>query len=285
MQAAQTITKATVSPAGFGVFRSINAVQRDLFEGGGIGKNQRNTQQKYAFRGIDDVLNALSPALVKNGLVIMPEVMERVVTEKPSRNGGILFYVTVKVRYTFISAEDGSSYSVIVYGEAMDSGDKATNKAMSAAYKYMAIQSFAIATEGDNDADYTTHNPQYNQQPPARQQQQPQPVRQLQQQQPQQRPQPTQNNNPRQSMENGPDNDDAWAAAREDEARQASPVINPQQYKNVMQLLHKHDIPEQKFCMGMYIQGVGLLKQFDYEKALRRIDEHAKIIELRKARQ
>ena len=39
----------------------------------------------------------------------------------------------------------------------MDSGDKATNKAMSAAYKYAAMQAFAIPTEGDNDADSTTH--------------------------------------------------------------------------------------------------------------------------------
>lgn len=39
----------------------------------------------------------------------------------------------------------------------MDSGDKATNKAMSAAYKYAAFQAFAIPTEGDNDADGSTH--------------------------------------------------------------------------------------------------------------------------------
>ena len=39
----------------------------------------------------------------------------------------------------------------------MDSGDKATNKAMSAAYKYAALQTFCIPTEGDNDADATTH--------------------------------------------------------------------------------------------------------------------------------
>ena len=42
------------------------------------------------------------------------------------------------------------------YGEAMDSADKSTNKAMSAAYKYMCLQVFCIPTEGDNDADGTT---------------------------------------------------------------------------------------------------------------------------------
>jgi hypothetical protein len=43
-------------------------------------------------------------------------------------------------------------------GEAMDSGDKSSNKAMSAAYKYAAFQAFCIPTEGDNDADATTHD-------------------------------------------------------------------------------------------------------------------------------
>jgi predicted outer membrane protein len=52
---------------------------------------------------------------------------------------------------------DGSSHTIKTYGEAMDSADKATNKAMSAAYKYAAIQSFCIPTEGDHDADKTTH--------------------------------------------------------------------------------------------------------------------------------
>jgi hypothetical protein len=56
-----------------------------------------------------------------------------------------------------VSAEDGSKHTARTFGEAMDSGDKATNKAMSAAYKYMAFQTFAIPTEGDNDADNHTH--------------------------------------------------------------------------------------------------------------------------------
>ena len=39
----------------------------------------------------------------------------------------------------------------------MDSGDKSSNKAMSAAYKYACFLAFAIPTEGDNDADSHTH--------------------------------------------------------------------------------------------------------------------------------
>ena len=77
-------------------------------------------------------------------------------TERKTRNGGALFYVVLKVNYHFASAEDGSKFTVCAYGEAMDSGDKATNKAMSAAYKYACFQAFCIPTE-NVDADAETH--------------------------------------------------------------------------------------------------------------------------------
>ena len=65
--------------------------------------------------------------------------------------------MTVKCEFDFVAAEDGASHCVTVYGEAMDSGDKAKNKAMSAAMKYACLQTFCVPTEGDNDADATTH--------------------------------------------------------------------------------------------------------------------------------
>lgn len=125
----------------------------------GISKARKNTQQGYNFRGIDDVLNALSSALVEAGLLILPRVINRTVTEREAKNGGALFYVTVQVEFDLVSAEDGSKHTVATYGEAMDSADKATNKAMSAAYKYLALLTFCIPTEAspDTDADFTTH--------------------------------------------------------------------------------------------------------------------------------
>ena len=123
----------------------------------GISKDKKNQQQGYSFRGIDDVLNALSPMLAKNNLCILPYVLERECEQRQSKSGGVLFYVTVRVRFDFVSAVDGSKHEVVMCGEAMDSADKATNKAMSAAYKYAAIQAFCIPTEGDNDPDSTTH--------------------------------------------------------------------------------------------------------------------------------
>lgn len=142
---------------GLHVYEAITAVTLEMSKEG-IAKDRKNQQQGYNFRGIDDVYNALSPILSKNKLCIMPKMMERDITERATQKGGVLFYVTVKAEFDFVSAIDGSSHTVITYGEAMDSGDKATNKAMSAAYKYAAFQTFCIPTEGDNDADATTHN-------------------------------------------------------------------------------------------------------------------------------
>ena len=95
--------------------------------------------------------------IAKHGLVILPRCLERQVTERPNKSGGVIFSVTVDAEFDFVSSHDGSKHTVKTYGEAMDSADKATNKAMSAAYKYAAFQTFCIPTEGDNDADATTH--------------------------------------------------------------------------------------------------------------------------------
>ena len=140
------------------VYKSINAVQTELARHG-ISKDRVNQSQGsgYKFRGIDDVYNTLSPLLAKHGLCILPRVLKRECVERASQRGSALFYVTVEVEFDFVCAQDGSKHTIKTFGEAMDSSDKATNKAMSAAYKYAAFQAFAIPTEGDNDADLVTH--------------------------------------------------------------------------------------------------------------------------------
>jgi hypothetical protein len=140
------------------VYKAINAVQAEL-SSVGITKDRRNMQGSgYNFRGIDDVYNAIAPLLASHRLCILPRVLTRECVERASKSGGALFYVTVEVEFDFVSAEDGSKHTVKTFGEAMDSGDKATNKAMSAAYKYAAFQAFSIPTEADNDADAHTHS-------------------------------------------------------------------------------------------------------------------------------
>lgn len=138
------------------VYAAIASVMADIAKEG-IAKGRSNQQQGYKFRGIDDVYNALSPILSAHKLVMLPRVLTRDVIERQTKSGGALFYVTVDMEFTLVCAEDGSNHVIRTYGEAMDSGDKATNKAMSAAYKYAAMQAFCIPTEGDNDADAVTH--------------------------------------------------------------------------------------------------------------------------------
>jgi hypothetical protein len=138
------------------VYQLIALVAADIARQG-ISKDRNNAAQGYKFRGIDDVYNALSPIMSAHGLVILPRIVSRVVTEKTNNKGNVLFYVTVEAEFDFVSSHDGTKHTVKTYGEAMDSGDKATNKAMSAAYKYAAFQTFCIPTEGDNDADAHTH--------------------------------------------------------------------------------------------------------------------------------
>jgi hypothetical protein len=138
------------------VYEKIASVTAELSKIG-ISKDSKNQSQGYAFRGIDAVYGALSPLLSKHGLCILPRVTDRQVIERQNRQGTALFYVTLTVEFDFVAAEDGSKHTVITVGEAMDSGDKASNKAMSAAYKYAAFQAFCIPTEGDNDADSQTH--------------------------------------------------------------------------------------------------------------------------------
>lgn len=142
--------------AAAGVYSKIAAVQAALAKTG-ISKDRKNQQQGYNFRGIDEVYNTLAPLLAEHGLAILPRILSRDLVERKTAKGSPLFYVTVEAEFDFVSADDGSSHTVRTYGEAMDSADKATNKAMSAAYKYAAMMAFAIPTEGDNDADATTH--------------------------------------------------------------------------------------------------------------------------------
>lgn len=118
-----------------------------------VGKDKVNKQQGFKYRSVDDVFNALHPALAKNKVVIIPTVVERQCEEVgKTKNGTAILKVICKVKYD-ICAEDGSRVTSIIYGEGMDMGDKATNKAMAIAYKYLCFQVFCIPTEEMADPD------------------------------------------------------------------------------------------------------------------------------------
>ena len=137
------------------IFEAICGVMADV---GVVKKNKKNTQQNFMYRGIDDVMTALNPAMVKNKVFAVPEVTEEVREERKTQKGGLLFYSRLKITYRFYTT-DGSYVEAKVIGEAMDSGDKATNKAMSIAYKYACFQVFSIPTEDIVEPDGDTPDP------------------------------------------------------------------------------------------------------------------------------
>lgn len=138
------------------IYAAICAVMEDV---GAVTKSKRNTQGAgFMYRGIDDVMNALNPAMAKHKIFTVPEVLEQIREERLSKAGGNLTYSFCKIKYTFY-AEDGSNVEAVVIGEAMDSGDKATNKSMSIAFKYACFQVFCIPTEEMIDPDAETHSP------------------------------------------------------------------------------------------------------------------------------
>lgn len=120
-----------------------------------IGKEKVNKTQGFKYRGIDDVMNAIQPLLAKYKVFITPEVLEQTREERQSTKGGTLIYSICKIKYTFY-AEDGSNVTAITIGEGMDSGDKATNKAMAIAMKYALFQVFCIPTDEMKDPDAET---------------------------------------------------------------------------------------------------------------------------------
>lgn len=135
------------------------AMQKLVEEIGSIGKTRKNPQQGYNFRGIDDCLNNLQPALLKARVFLVPRIVEMSREERASKSGGVLIYTTVKGEYDFVSSEDGSKVTAITFGEGMDSSDKSLNKAMSGALKYAIIQTLSIPTEELIDSERDTHEP------------------------------------------------------------------------------------------------------------------------------
>ena len=137
------------------IYKSIIDVMKKI---NAIGKDSYNKTQNFKYRGIDDVMNELHGALSECGVFVVPEVLEENRSTGKSKNGGDLFYTRQKIRFTFYAA-DGSNVSAVVIGEAMDSGDKASNKALSIGLKYAMLQVFCIPTEDDKDPDEISHEP------------------------------------------------------------------------------------------------------------------------------
>ncbi len=135
------------------IFKQMALIQKSI---DAIGKTSKNQQQGYLFRGINAVYNELSPILKEHEVFMTSEILSTIREERQTARGGTLIYSIIDMRFTF-HATDGSSVSTEVRGEGMDSGDKASNKAMAVAHKYVLTQTFTIAYEGQVDPDSESH--------------------------------------------------------------------------------------------------------------------------------
>lgn len=125
------------------IYAAICGVMEDV---GVVGKSDYNKSQGFKYRSIDAVMNALNPAMIKHKIFCTPEVIEQSREERATAKGGTLIYSVYRMRYRFFTT-DGSYVDAVVVGEGMDSGDKASNKAMAVAFKYACFQTFCIPTE------------------------------------------------------------------------------------------------------------------------------------------
>jgi hypothetical protein len=122
-------------------------------DAGFVAKTGKNASQGFNFRGIDAVVNALAVGMRSSRVVVYPTVLDYQYEQiAVGQNKALVGHVRLEVRYTFTDGVD--SISAVVAGEAMDSGDKATAKAMSVAFRTALLQVFFLPTdEKDPDED------------------------------------------------------------------------------------------------------------------------------------
>lgn len=120
-----------------------------------ITKSEKNQQQGFKFRGIDNVMNELHELFSKNEVFILQEVKEFTTENRPTKSGGTNTFTRATITFRYMTT-DGSFVETTNVGEAADSGDKGMNKAMSIALKYSLLQMFLIPTEEQKDPDAVT---------------------------------------------------------------------------------------------------------------------------------
>jgi len=135
------------------IHTAIIEAMRDIAKTG-IAKLSKNKDQGYNFRGVEDAMNSLSPILIRHGIVVTSTYSDRTETERPTKSGGVMKFVTVKGAFKFAAA-DGSCIVTEAYGEGADTSDKATTKAMSVAFRTALFQQFVVPTMSmDSELDH-----------------------------------------------------------------------------------------------------------------------------------
>lgn len=122
---------------------------------GPVAKRDRNETQRFNFRGIDAVVNAVGPALREHGVVMVPTAGQPTVDSYTTAKGTQMTHVVLPVTFTFYGPA-GDSITCRVLGEASDAGDKVMSKAHAVAWRIALLEVFAIPTD-EPDPDSQAH--------------------------------------------------------------------------------------------------------------------------------
>jgi hypothetical protein len=113
------------------------ALAKTMAEGSGL---------KFAFRGIDGVINHLSPYFQKYGVVVIPAVVDKVTSTREIQGGKAITQTDLTVMFTFY-APDGTSVAAQTVGLAQDYADRSAAQAQSVALRVALLQTFFLPTQ------------------------------------------------------------------------------------------------------------------------------------------
>lgn len=136
-----------------GIGRIHAAMAAVMGEVGGVAKGRKNDQQGYKYRGVADITKACQLVMARNGVTLVPHTVRVDAYDQfQTAKGAVMFKARQTITWRFYHS-DGSYVQAETTGEGMDSGDKATNKAMTASQKYVLTQAFSIPEEDPDDSE------------------------------------------------------------------------------------------------------------------------------------
>lgn len=134
---------------------------------GVIAKDGNNQQQKYKYIEYETIAGKFRELFSKYGVVLIPSMVEQERSAITTSRGSSGVSTVCHFEFTVVNADKPDDRFVVKWqGEAADYGDKATNKAATAAVKYYLMRQFNISSKGDEDPDSQTPEVTAKQQKP-----------------------------------------------------------------------------------------------------------------------
>jgi len=134
---------------------------------GVIAKDGNNQQQKYKYIEYETIAGKFRELFSKYGVVLIPSMVEQERSAITTSRGSSGVSTVCHFEFTVVNADKPDDRFVVKWqGEAADYGDKATNKAATAAVKYYLMRQFNISSKGDEDPDSQTPEVATKQQKP-----------------------------------------------------------------------------------------------------------------------